>query len=173
MTVQRCSLDASPEVIRLWSCKVECISTVDKPKSVHHFFTAFWTGSAYKLPGCWSSPGFDVVLHFPYHPLTFPALCECLGHDRVHARNSDALACRQGKEAWQQWKAGRFGIIDLSDAVTHEELKGVVFTSQNLVGHWRGMLFNTDSLFRSRGNRKPGKGKRRTAPEACGIDCSC
>ena len=149
------------------------MSTVDKPKSVHHFFTAFWTGSAYKLPGCWSSPGFDVVLHFPYHPLKFPALCECLGHDRVHARNGDALACRQGKEAWQQWKAGRFGIIDLSDAVTHEELKGVVFTSQNLVGHWRGMLFNTDSLFRSRGNRKPGKGKRRTAPEACGIDCSC
>ena len=46
-----------------------------------------------------------------------------------------AISCRQGEEAWKQWKAGQFGNISLSDGVieyakTHEEIKGAFLTFQ-------------------------------------------
>ncbi len=46
-----------------------------------------------------------------------------------------AVSCRQGEEAWKQWKAGHFGGISLSDGIikyteTHEENKGAFLTFQ-------------------------------------------
>jgi len=46
-----------------------------------------------------------------------------------------AVSCRQGEEAWKQWKAGMFGDVSLSDGIieyakTHEEIKGAFLTFQ-------------------------------------------
>ena len=77
--------------------------------------------------------------------LRLPALFEGLGHSNViltagggsfshkDGPKIGAISCRQGEEAWKQWKAGQFGNISLSDGVieyakTHEEIKGAFLT---------------------------------------------
>ena len=72
--------------------------------------------------------------------LRLPAFFENLGHSNViltagggsfghkDGPKIGAISCRQGEEAWKQWKAGQFGNISLSDGVieyakTHEEIK--------------------------------------------------
>ena len=58
--------------------------------------------------------------------LRLPAFFENLGHSNVilsgdgsfHHKDGPkigAISCRQGEEAWKQWKAGQFGNISLSD----------------------------------------------------------
>ena len=79
--------------------------------------------------------------------LRLPAFFENLGHSNViltagggsfghkDGPKIGAISCRQGEEAWKQWKAGQFGNISLSDGVieyakTHEEIKGAFLTFQ-------------------------------------------
>ena len=79
--------------------------------------------------------------------LRLPAFFENLGHSNViltagggsfghkDSPKIGAISCRQGEEAWKQWKAGQFGNISLSDGVieyakTHEEIKGAFLTFQ-------------------------------------------
>ena len=79
--------------------------------------------------------------------LRLPAFFENLGHSNViltagggafghkDGPKIGAISCRQGEDAWKQWKAGQFGNISLSDGVieyakTHEEIKGAFLTLQ-------------------------------------------
>jgi len=79
--------------------------------------------------------------------LRLPAFFENLGHSNViltagggsfghkDGPKPGAVSCRQGEEAWKQWKAGHFGDISLSDGIieyakTHEEIKGAFLTFQ-------------------------------------------
>merc|ERR1712178_219904 len=79
--------------------------------------------------------------------LRLPAFFENLGHSNViltagggsfghkDGPKPGAVSCRQGEEAWKQWKAGMFGDVSLSDGIieyakTHEEIKGAFLTFQ-------------------------------------------
>merc|ERR1712178_157928 len=79
--------------------------------------------------------------------LRLPAFFENLGHSNViltagggafghkDGPKPGAVSCRQGEEAWKQWKAGTYGDVSLSDGVveyakTHEEIKGAFLTFQ-------------------------------------------
>merc|ERR1711972_828221 len=79
--------------------------------------------------------------------LRLPAFFENLGHSNViltagggafghkDGPKPGATSCRQGEEAWKQWKADMFGDVSLSDGIieyakTHEELKGAFLTFQ-------------------------------------------
>merc|ERR1712054_478423 len=79
--------------------------------------------------------------------LRLPAFFENLGHSNViltagggafghkDGPKQGATSCRQGEEAWKQWKSGMFGDVSLSDGIieyakTHEEIKGAFLTFQ-------------------------------------------
>merc|ERR1711870_105558 len=79
--------------------------------------------------------------------LRLPAFFENLGHSNViltagggsfghkDGPKQGAMSCRQGEEAWMQWKAGKFGDVSLSEGIieyakTHEEIKGAFLTFQ-------------------------------------------
>ena len=79
--------------------------------------------------------------------LRLPAFFENLGHSNViltagggafghkDGPKPGAVSCRQGEEAWKEWKSGKFGDISLSDGIiefakTHEEIKGAFLTFQ-------------------------------------------
>jgi len=79
--------------------------------------------------------------------LRLPAFFENLGHSNViltagggafghkDGPKQGATSCRQGEEAWMNWKAGVYGDVSLSDGViefakTHEEIKGAFLTFQ-------------------------------------------
>merc|ERR1712227_705305 len=58
-----------------------------------------------------------------------------LQDDEADGPKPGAVSCRQGEEAWKQWKAGMFGDVSLSDGIieyakTHEEIKGAFLTFQ-------------------------------------------
>jgi len=79
--------------------------------------------------------------------LRLPAFFENLGHSNViltagggsfghkDGPKPGATSCRQGEEAWKEWKSGKFGDVSLSDGIieyakTHEEIKGAFLTFQ-------------------------------------------
>merc|ERR1719471_968346 len=79
--------------------------------------------------------------------LRLPAFFENLTHSNViltagggsfghkDGPKQGATSCRQGEEAWLQWRSGKFGDVSLSEGIieyakTHEELKGAFLTFQ-------------------------------------------